>query len=333
MMRTIRKEHGNGGKQTYELIDNLFKPIFGSEILKSGDDSTVFSLNGMKVGISTDSFVVKPYFFKGGDIGKLSVCGTVNDLAVAGLEPKYITVSFIIEEGFSIDDLEKITRSIKRYADLAKVEVVAGDTKVVEKGAADGIFINTTGLGVARDTQKMPSISRIKGNQVVIVSGDIGRHGACIYSHNEDLGFEDRIESDCGLLLDVISELMQEVDVAYMKDLTRGGLATALNEIVQKSGFDIKVEEEKIPVADEVKALCDILGLDSYYLACEGRFVAIVNGDEKEKAIEILKKYNRFACEIGKVEESREKRVYLSTTFGGTRILDMLYYEMLPRIC
>lgn len=333
MMRTIRKEHGNGGKQTYELIDGLFKPIFGSEILKSADDSTIFSLNDMKVGISTDSFVVKPYFFKGGDIGKLSVCGTVNDLAVAGLEPKYITVSFIIEEGFSMDDLEKITMSIKKYADLARVEVIAGDTKVVEKGAADGIFINTTGLGVARGTKKMPSISKIESNQVVIASGDIGRHGACIYSHNEDLGFEERIESDCGLLIDVISELIQEVDVAYMKDLTRGGLATALNEIVQKSGFDIKVEEEKIPVADEVKALCDILGLDSYYLACEGRFVAIVNRDEKDKAVEILRKYNGFACEIGKIEESRERRVYLLTTFGGTRILDMLYYEMLPRIC
>ncbi|WPX09799.1 hydrogenase expression/formation protein HypE [Anaerocellum danielii] len=332
-MRTIRKEHGNGGKQTYELIDRLFKPIFGSEILKSGDDSTVFSLNGLIVGISTDSFVVKPYFFNGGDIGKLSVCGTVNDLAVAGLEPKYITVSFIIEEGFSMDDLEKITRSIKKYADIAKVEVVAGDTKVVEKGAADGVFINTTGLGVAKDVEKLPSISKIKSGQIVIVSGDIGRHGACIYSHNEDLGFEDRIESDCGLLSDAISELMREVDVVYMKDLTRGGLATALNEIVQKSGFDIRVEENRIPVADEVKALCDILGLDSYYLACEGRFVAIVNGDEKDKAIEILRKYNGFACEIGMVEESREKRVYLSTTFGGTRILDMLYYEMLPRIC
>ncbi|WP_039765466.1 MULTISPECIES: hydrogenase expression/formation protein HypE [unclassified Caldicellulosiruptor] len=332
-MKFIQKEHGNGGKQTYELINELFKPIFDSEILKRGDDSSIFDLASKKIGVTTDSFVVKPYFFKGGDIGKLSVCGTVNDLAVSGLVPKYITASFIIEEGFPIEDLQKIVRSMKEYADIAGVEIVAGDTKVVEKGSCDGIFINTTGFGVCEKEEKLPSIEKIKGGQVILVSGDIGRHGACIYSHNSELGFEEKIESDCAPLNRVISELLENIDICYMKDLTRGGLATALNEIAQKANVAIYVEEDKVPVSNEVKALCDILGLDWYYLACEGRFVAIVNRKNEQRALEILRKYNKEACEIGWIEDTEENRVYLRTSFGGTRILDMLYYDMLPRIC
>lgn len=332
-MEFIQKEHGNGGKQTYELINKVFKPAFNSEILNKADDSSSINIFSKQVGVTTDSFVVKPYFFKGGDIGKLSVCGTVNDLAVSGFVPKYVTTSFIIEEGFLIEDLKKIVSSIKYYADMSGIEIIAGDTKVVEKGSCDGIFINTTGIGLKEENKNLPDIKKVKSGQVIIVSGDIARHGACIYSHNAELGFEYPIESDCEPLNGIIKELTDGFDISYMKDLTRGGLATALNEIVLKSSKSIYIYEDRIPVSDEVRGLCDILGLDAYYLACEGRFILIVDKKDKDKVLEVLKKYNSFASEIGYIEDSSSPRVFLKTVFGGTRILDMLYYEMLPRIC
>lgn len=329
----IKKEHGNGGKQTFELINEVFKKAFENKFLEKADDATSLFVNSNDIAVSTDSFVVKPIFFEGGDIGKLSVCGTSNDLAVSGYRLRYLTTSFIIEEGFKFDDLTRIAESIGEYTRKMDAFVVAGDTKVVEKGACDGIFINTTGIG--EKIEKFQSFIQVKDGQSIIASGDIGRHGACIYSHNQELGLEKPITSDCDLLYKPISEIlgMYPNSVSYIKDLTRGGLATALNEISIKSGISIEINEEKLPISNEVLGISDILGLDPLYLACEGRFVIIVEDIIKKDVIEILKKYNLNACEIGKTIDDKKQKVYLKTLFGGTRIVDMLYFEMLPRIC
>jgi len=332
MNDVILKEHGNGGKQMHELISNVFKKSFNNIYLEKADDSTKVDLVENSIAISTDSFVVKPIFFNGGNIGKLSICGVSNDILVSGYIPKYFTVSFIIEEGFSIEKLKQISCSMREYADFSNAYIVAGDTKVVEKGSCDNIFINVAGIGVKRDNFEFADVNK---GQVIIVSGDIGRHGACIYSHISELGFSESIKSDCALLIREIDELCTKFPnkISYMKDLTRGGLATALNEISNIKKVEVIIEEKSIPVDLEVQGLCDILGLDPLYLACEGRFVVLADEDISLEVLNILKKYNKNASVVGFINNISEKGVYLNTEFGGTRYLDMLYFEMLPRIC
>ncbi len=329
----ITKAHGNGGKQTQELIKNIFVQNFKTDPLQQQDDAATLTINSQRIGTSIDGFVVKPYRFNGGDIGKLAVCGTVNDLAVCGYRPLYLNVSYMLEEGFALSELALLAASMADAANLAGIKIVAGDTKVVEKNNLDEIFVTTSGIGIPFDEHNMPDIGKIAPGNVVIVSGDIGRHGACIYSHNDTMGFAAAIASDCALLNHDIELLLSNCEVNFMRDLTRGGLATALNEIAQATGRDILLQENQIPVSNEVQGLCDILGLDAYYLACEGRFLAIAPEQSANKALAIMQKFNSQAAVIGKILPSNNRRVLVETAFGGTRIVDMLTYEMLPRIC
>lgn len=328
----ITRAHGNGGKQTAELLEKLFFPHFASEPLKERADASSLPLAGQTIGHTIDGFVVSPYIFEGGDIGKLAVCGTVNDLAVSGFRPLYISAAFMIEEGFAFAELERIVISMQQTAAQAGVVIAAGDTKVVEKGSLDKIFITTAGIGIPFDGD-MPSFKRIRPGQSLLVSGDIGRHGACIYSHNNDLGLDRQIASDCEPLAATIAQVKKNCQPVFMRDLTRGGLATALNEIAAGSSLGLSVQETSIPVNAEVAGLCDILGLDPLYLACEGRFAIIVNPEQEAETLRILRSAHPGAAVIGKVASSHPGQVLLSTAFQGTRVLDMLYYEMLPRIC
>lgn len=328
----ITKSHGNGGRQTQELIDSVFKKRFASPVLEQSGDAAVIELLGRQVGMTTDGFVVKPYRFQGGDIGKLSICGTVNDLAVSGFKPLYMTAAFQIEEGFMMTELEEIVQSMADTANQCGVSVVAGDTKVVGRGEMDGIFITTAGIGTQM-AKVMPSFGRVKPEQSILVSGDIGRHGACIYAHNTDLNLETGLTSDCASLISLAEELFNTCNAVYMRDLTRGGLATALNEVAAGAGFDMTVEEAALPVSQEVAGVCDILGLDACYLACEGRLAVIVESEYEAAALEVLKKNNADSACIGRIGNSSKGQVNMRTAFGGTRLLDRLYYEMLPRIC
>lgn len=328
----ITKAHGNGGKQTAELLEKIFFPRFASAPLNSRADASPLHLQGQTVGQTIDGFVVSPYRFHGGDIGKLSVCGSVNDLAVSGYRPLFLSVAFMIEEGFEMEELDAIAASMQQIAGQCGVIIAAGDTKVVEKGALDKIFITTSGIGLPFDPC-LPSFSRIQPGQSIIVSGDIGRHGACIYSHNQDFGFAETVASDCEPLVDSIARLKKAYNPVFMRDLTRGGLATALNEITTGNNFGIALNESTIPIDAKVNGLCDILGLDPLYLACEGRYVAIVAEDQEIEALSLLKTYHQSAAVIGKIVPEFPGKVMLRTRFAGTRLLDMLYFEMLPRIC
>lgn len=328
----ITRAHGNGGKQTAELLEKLFFPHFLSEPLKERADASSLPIAGQTIGHTIDGFVVSPYIFEGGDIGKLAVCGTVNDLAVSGFRPLYLSAAFMIEEGFALSELERIVTSMQQTAAVVGVAIAAGDTKVVEKGSLDKIFITTAGIGTPFDSE-MPSFKRIHPGQSIIVSGDVGRHGACIYSHNTDLGLDRHITSDCAPLVDIIIQLKKNCHPVFMRDLTRGGLATALNEIATASSQGISVQESSIPVSPDVAGLCDILGIDPLYLACEGRFVTIVDPEYEAETLRILQSAHPGASVIGKVESNHPGQVLLATAFQGTRVLDMLYYEMLPRIC
>lgn len=328
----ITKAHGNGGQQTQELINRVFKKNFNSAILREAGDAASLQVDGTKMGMTIDGFIVKPYRFCGGNIGKLAVCGTVNDLAVSGFKPHFLSAAFQIEEGFDIDELEFIAHSMAQTAQSCNVEIVAGDTKVVSKGEMDGIFITTSGVGFPW-VDRLPSFQKMHSGQVILLSGDIGRHGACIYSHNVQIGIEQPIQSDCASLCQVAEKLYRECDVAYMRDLTRGGLATTLNELAEGAGCTLTIKEPAIPVAAEVAGLCDILGLDAFYLACEGRLVVIVEAADQEKALAILQREDQDATVAGEVGASGETMVLLQTVFGGTRCLDRLSYEMLPRIC
>lgn len=329
----ITKAHGNGGKQTHELIQNIFLKSFKTDPLHQQDDAATVTINGQRIGNTIDGFVVKPYRFHGGDIAKLAVCGSVNDLAVCGYRPLFLSVSYMIEEGFSLQELALLATSMSETAKQAGIQIIAGDTKVVEKNNLDEIFITTSGIGSPFNEQNMPGIAKIQPGNVVLVSGDIGRHGACIYSHNDSMSFANTIASDCALLNHDIEKLLNDCEICFMRDLTRGGLATALNEITLSAGYDILLNETKIPISNEVQGLCDILGLDAYYLACEGRILVITPEHTADKALTILQEFNSQAAIIGKILSSEKKRVLVETAYGGTRMVDMLSYEMLPRIC
>ena len=332
--------HGSGGKMTQDLIKSVFMPHLDSEPLAAANDFAQVSLpNGSNLNgylsISTDSHAVAPLFFPGGDIGSLSICGTVNDVSMSGAVPLYLTAAFILEEGFDMDKLEQIVRSMQRSAEEAGVQIVAGDTKVVEKGNADGVFINTTGVGW------VPTEHRIGGEQarpgdVVLVSGDLGDHGIAVLGARGDLGFETNIQSDIAPLNHMIQAVIQAAPHTHvLRDPTRGGLATTLNEIAVQSHTCISLDEGVIPVQPAVRAACEMLGFDPLYVANEGKLIAIIPADEADAALAAMQssQYGAHAAIIGKVEAEPVDRVLLKTVIGGTRLLDVMAGEMLPRIC
>ena len=346
----ITLAHGSGGKAMHELVEGLFLEYLGNPILDLLEDQAVFEvpdadgkdrLGSTRLAFTTDSYVVDPIFFPGGDIGKLAVHGTVNDLAMSGARPLYLSAGFILEEGFAIDDLRRILISMRDAASEAGVQIVTGDTKVVQRGSADRVFINTSGIGVIESPVRL-SASRAAAGDKVIVSGSIGDHGTTIMIARGELELETDIESDTAplnrLVADIIDQTSRTANVEAihcLRDPTRGGVATTLNEIAFSSEVHIRIFEEKIPVRNEVHGACEILGLDPLYVANEGKLIAIVAGDVAELLVTRMKEnpLGREACIIGEVVAEPEGIVSMVTGFGGTRIVDMLAGEQLPRIC
>jgi len=333
-MNRITIMHGNGGKQTHDLIEEIFYKSFQNPYLKNTDGAIV-DIKNQDLVVSTDSFVVKPIFFPGGNIGKLAITGTINDLAVMGAKPLYITAGFILEEGLEIPHLKSIINSMSEEIHRHNIFFVAGDTKVVSKGEADSIFITTTGIGVLLENHPL-GLESINDNDVVIVSGSIGEHGAALYLKRNNLDFDVSIESDCNSVYFPIEALLKECKtIKIIRDPTRGGLGTVLNEFVQDQNWGIEIYEDQVPIKNEVKGICELLGIDVFHLACEGRFVFVVSESEKDKAMNILKRFSitENASIIGKVTKKYPNKVVLHTRIGGKRILDMLSNEILPRIC
>jgi len=318
-----------------QLIAKMFAPAFANPLLAQRHDGAVIDLNGQRLAFTTDSYVVRPLFFPGGDIGKLAINGTVNDLAMCGARPLYLSASFIIEEGLSMETLWRVVQSMKRAAADAGIKVVTGDTKVVDKGKGDGLFINTAGIGrVDYDCGISPAA--VRPGDAVLLSGDIGRHGMAIMSVREGLQFESSIESDCAPLADLVQSLLEEgIEIHCLRDLTRGGLASALNEIAQCARRQIDIDQNAVPVREEVHGACEILGLDPLYVANEGRFVAFVPASDVDRAIRTMRSriLGAEATQIGVVTAGSPGLVTLKTQIGARRILDLLSGEQLPRIC
>ena len=331
-MDRILLGHGSGGKMMHQLIREHFSPVFGIE---GTGDSAVVSVPSMRLAYTTDSYVVTPLFFPGGNIGDLAVCGTVNDLAVAGAEPLFLTAGFIIEEGFPLADLKKIVASMAAAAKQAQVRIVAGDTKVVNKGKADGIFINTSGLGVLHEGTDIAA-SRIKAGDKVIISGEIGNHGVAIIAERNGLTFDPPVQTDSRPLNDLVRKMLASAkDIHFMRDPTRGGLATTLKEAALESSLCIKIREDALPIPPQVKGACGLLGLDPLYVANEGILIAILDSLNADALVAAMKKhpFGRRAAIIGDVIEAPSGMVLLETSIGGSRIIDMLPGELLPRIC
>ena len=334
MTDKILLAHGSGGSLSRDIVNEGILSVLGNQILNRLDDSAVFEAKG-KIAFTTDSHVVQPMFFPGGDIGKLSVCGTVNDVSVMGATPLYLSLALIIEEGLPMEDLKAVINSIKEASEEAGVKIVTGDTKVVNRGNADKLFINTAGIGIIPDGVNISGHNAKPGNKIII-SGTIGDHGIAVLSKREGIGFETDLESDSAPLNKMIAEMMKASDkINCMRDPTRGGLSSTLNEIAAQSGVSINVEEDKIPVRREVAAACEMLGLDPLYIANEGKVVVVVEAEDADKIVETMKnnKYGRNAAIIGEVTEKHAAKVTLKTTLGTSRIVDMLVGEPLPRIC
>ena len=332
MSNTITLAHGNGGAENNELINKVFYKAFKNDILSKSEDAAV--IQDGTLAFSTDSFTVSPLFFNGADIGKLAVCGTCNDLAMMGAKPKYLTCSVIIEEGFEIRSLEKIVKSMKEELEINGAMVVSGDTKVVPKGAVDKIFINTTGIGEI--LYKGISSNNITENDLILVSRDIGAHGATIFAAREGMDLETSLKSDCtSLYLQVKALIDSGVKITALRDATRGGVSAVLNEWAKQSNVCIEINEEKIPVCDEVKGICEILGFDAMSLANEGTFVLAIKKEDAQKALEVLQTFKeaKTASIIGKVTQQYEQRVILNSQWGTKRFLDIPTGELLPRIC
>jgi hydrogenase expression/formation protein HypE len=330
----ILLSHGDGGSKTNELIKELIFEHLGNNILEKMEDSAVLKINNDTIAYTTDSFVVKPIFFNGGDIGKLCICGTVNDLSCSGAKPLYLSLSLIIEEGFSSFELEKIIKSMKFVLDEVNIPVVTGDTKVVERKSADKIFINTSGIGLIKDGLKITPL-KIRPGDKIIINGSIADHGISILSSREDFGFSG-IKSDCAPLNYMVQEVLETgADVHAIRDATRGGLASALNEFADISKFQIKIYENKIPINKRVTAVCEFLGMDPLYIANEGKMVFFVNPKDTKEVLDVLKKnkYGKNSAVIGEVEEIKTNVVLLQTKIGTHRIVDKFYSEQLPRIC
>ncbi len=335
MEEVIRLAHGSGGEATRKLIGEIVTQYFRNAIVERLDDSAVLTLNAGQIAFTTDSYVVNPIFFPGGDIGSLSVNGTVNDLSMVGASPLAITVSLILEEGLALEDLRRVLESMRRASLEAGVHVVGGDTKVVEKGSGDGIFVNTAGIGVVPDGVEI-SCHNAKPGDVVILSGTIGDHGIAVLSKREGIGFEADIKSDTAPLNGLVEKMLEVTrSIHAMRDPTRGGLATSLNEIAVSSRVGIVVEEALIPVRPEVSRACELLGLDILYVANEGKLIAIVPGEIAEKVVEAMRRHRlgSQAKIIGRVVSEHAGTVVLQTSVGGRRILSPLSGELLPRIC
>ncbi len=339
----ITLAHGSGGKAMHELIEGLFLEYLKNPLLEKLEDQAVFEVpNGArKLAFTTDSYVVDPIFFAGGNIGSLAVHGTVNDLAMSGAKPVYLSAGFILEEGFAVEDLRKILESMRDAAIEANVQIVTGDTKVVQKGGADKIFINTSGIGFLETEAKFSAANAQIGDKVIL-SGTLGDHGTTILIMRGELELETEIESDSAPLNFLVAEMIDEAAklgnieaIRAMRDPTRGGAATTLNEIAMSSDVHIEIYEEKIPVREEVKGACEILGLDPLYVANEGKLIAIVSPEIADALVVRMKqnKYGLNACVIGEVKAEPQGIVAMKTAFGGTRIVDMLVGEQLPRIC
>ncbi len=336
MQDRVLLAHGSGGKLSHDLIEKSFVSALSNPILNKLDDSAVFELSGSgRLAFTTDSYVVSPIFFPGGDIGKLAVCGTVNDLSMNGAIPLYLSLSLIIEEGLLIGDLQKIVNSIQQAATEAGVKIVTGDTKVVNQGSADKLFINTSGVGVVPPGVDISGANAKPGNKV-IVSGTLGDHGIAIMSQRDGLSFSTTLKSDCAPLNQLVAGMLKESRrINCLRDPTRGGLATSLNEIAKQSGVGIEIEEELMPVRDEVRGACELLGLDPLYIANEGKLIAVVEDEAAEGILKRMKKqpYGEGAVIIGRVCSQHPGRVVIKTPYGSSRILDMLSGELLPRIC
>jgi len=326
--------HGGGGRLTQQLLEGIFYPAFANQALGARHDGALLAVGGWRLAFTTDSFVVRPLIFPGGTIGDLAVNGTVNDLAMCGARPLYLSAGFILEEGLPMATLRRVVEAMGEAARRAGVTLVTGDTKVVDKGKGDGIFINTSGIGVVESATDVEPAA-VQDGDAVIISGDVGAHGVAILSVREGLEFEGAIASDTAPLWEPVEALLRAgVDAHCLRDLTRGGLATALNEIASARGVTIRVEEAAVPVEEAVKGACEILGLDPLYVANEGRFVAFVPAEQADRALETLGRFTvcQKAARIGRVEEGRGL-VTLRTRIGGNRVLDLLSGEQLPRIC
>jgi hydrogenase expression/formation protein HypE len=327
--------HGSGGKLSADLIAKTFLPAFDNPALRAGDDGAVVNVPVGRIAISTDSHVVDPLFFPGGDIGKLAVCGTVNDVAMMGATPLYLTVGFILEEGLPLSTLQRVAASMQAAAAEAGVLIVSGDTKVVQRGKADGLYINTTGVGILPEGRVIGGAQARPGD-VVLLSGPMGDHGIAVLAARGELGFETDIQSDCAPLNGLIADLLATCpDVHVLRDPTRGGVATTLNEIAKQSGTCITLFEKNLPVRPPVAAVCEMLGFDPLYVANEGKVLVILPRASAEKALAAMRasKYGAETVQIGEVSESPQGRVLMKTAIGATRVVDMLAGEMLPRIC
>lgn len=333
---TIVLGHGSGGRMTRQLIEGTFYPPFENEALLRGDDAAVLPNEGEgRLALSTDSHIVTPLFFPGGDIGRLAVSGTVNDLAMVGARPQWLTASFIMEEGFPLEELERIVASMRDTSEESGVRIVAGDTKVTERGKGDGVFITTTGAGWV-PTGRSPSGSHARPGDVILCSGDLGDHGIAVLAARGELAFETQLQSDVQPL-NGLTEAMWAADdrIRVLRDPTRGGVATALNEIAEQSGVCLTIDETTLPVKPAVEAACEMLGFDPLYVANEGKLLAIVDPGAADPILAAMRSHpaGRQAVAIGTVDREPEGRVLLQTRIGGTRVVDVLAGELLPRIC
>jgi hydrogenase expression/formation protein HypE len=327
--------HGGGGKLMHQLLGKVILPAFQGPLSAPQHDASVFAVGGQRLAFTTDSYVVKPLFFPGGDLGSLAVHGTVNDLAMAGARPLYLSAAFIIEEGLEMNTLWSIVCSMQQAAQKAGVQIITGDTKVVDRGKGDRLFINTAGVGVVEHSLNIAPQSVMAGD-VILVNGDLGRHGMAVMAKREGLEFESAIESDSAPVADLVLELIRAgIEIHCLRDLTRGGLTSVLNEIAEAARLTLMVEEKLIPVREDVRAACEILGLDPFQVACEGRFAAFVPEQSAQPALEIMRRHplGTGACRIGQAAPQGAARALLKSTIGAQRILDMPSGEQLPRIC
>jgi len=333
----ILLNHGSGGKMTHELIGSLFVKYFDNEILQNQTDSAILNVDSNLLAFTTDSYVVDPVFFPGGNIGKLAVCGTVNDLSVSGAKPLYLSCGFILEEGLLLSELETIVKAMAEEAKKANVKIVTGDTKVVDKGKCDKVFINTSGIGLLGEKRKGISFGiGIKAGDKIIINGTIGDHGTAILCARNSIEYTNSVLSDCAPLNKMISNVLEKSEkIKFMRDATRGGLATVLCELAEKHDLGIELIEDSIPVQESVRGLCEIFGFDPLYMANEGKVVMIVGNEDAGKVLGILKndEYGKNAAIIGEITESNKGMVVVNTGIGGRRIIDMLAGEQLPRIC
>jgi hydrogenase expression/formation protein HypE len=327
--------HGGGGRLMQQLLEKLVQPAFANPYLAARHDSAVFESGGQRLAFTTDSYVVKPLFFPGGDIGKLAVCGTLNDLAMAGAKPLFLSAALIIEEGLPVADLRRVLNSMAETAKAAGVLIVTGDTKVVDRGKGDGLYVNTAGIGVIEHGLIVSPVS-VRPGDAVLVNGDLGRHGIAIMAQREGLAFETTIESDCADLSGLVRELLDEgIEIHCLRDLTRGGLASTLIEIAEAAAVAIEITETAVPVREDVQGACEMLGFDPLYVANEGRFAAFLPEEQAERALAILRRHplGENAARIGRVGEASRGAVRLQTALGVNRVLDLLSGEQLPRIC